>query len=591
MASSAGTISGNVTIERYIRARRAWRFLSAPVTTASAPTINAAWQEGVTTASGTTDPHPGYGTHITGANNTGLGFDQNPTGSYSTKESLSANTWTNIANTLTNKVTSQRGYMVFVRGSRANDLSSGVNATADATTLRMTGQLNAGDQSYSLAEGVQVMGNPYASAISIPHTFGVSNTVYSVWDPFLTGDYNVGAFVQYSWNGSAWTASVAPSSALVGGTVESGSAFILQVPTGGATLTLAESDKSAGSSLVQNPTALEDEMRVVLSKSTVSGTYAVLDGMVTTYATGSSNLVDDNDAIKANNFAQQISTKRNGVQLAIERRNRIAGTDTSYLQVANLSAGAYHLAMQANNLTQSNLFGKLVDQYTGTSSMLDLNGNYEYAFTVDANAGSYAADRFKIVYYQAAPLPVSFTTIKAWQQGQGNTVKVEWSVDNQINISRYQVERSGDGRSFTAIGSQAAMGINGAAMTYALLDAAAINGDNFYRIKSIGLAGDVQYSKVVKLRLGKLVEAISIYPNPVMGRQLTIAFSGMAKGKYELSIINPLGQTLQAQSIELQAANATQTIAVDAKIAKGNYQLQLIKPSGEKTMLKLVIAE
>ena len=170
-------------------------------------------------------------------------------------------------------------------------------------------------------------------------------------------------------------------------------------------------------------------------------------------------------------------------------------------------------------------------------------------------------------------------------------VKVEWSVDNQINISRYQVERSGDGRSFTAIGTQAAMGINGAAITYTLLDAAAINGDNFYRIKSIGLAGDVQYSKVVKLRLGKLVEAFSIYPNPVMGRQLTIAFSGMAKGKYELSIINPLGQTLQTQSIELQAANATQTIAVDAKIAKGNYQLQLIKPSGEKTMLKLVIAE
>ncbi len=37
---SGGTITGNATIERYMPARRAWRLMAAPITTANAPSIN-----------------------------------------------------------------------------------------------------------------------------------------------------------------------------------------------------------------------------------------------------------------------------------------------------------------------------------------------------------------------------------------------------------------------------------------------------------------------------------------------------------------------------------------------------------------------
>ncbi|PVD49471.1 hypothetical protein DC498_24960, partial [Terrimonas sp.] len=74
VAPVTGTISGNVTVERYIPARRAWRLMNAPV--GGTQTINQAWQEGVTTASPNPNPAPGYGTYVT-VGSVANGFDQN----------------------------------------------------------------------------------------------------------------------------------------------------------------------------------------------------------------------------------------------------------------------------------------------------------------------------------------------------------------------------------------------------------------------------------------------------------------------------------------------------------------------------------
>src|SRR5690606_7521960 len=74
VAPVGGSISGNVTVERYIPARRAWRLMNAPV--GGTQTINQAWQEGVTTASPNPNPAPGYGTYVT-VGTVANGFDQN----------------------------------------------------------------------------------------------------------------------------------------------------------------------------------------------------------------------------------------------------------------------------------------------------------------------------------------------------------------------------------------------------------------------------------------------------------------------------------------------------------------------------------
>jgi hypothetical protein len=74
-------IIGDITLEKYIPAKRAFRFLTPGVTTST--NINTNWQEGSSIAStagypytsGTQNPLPGYGTHITGVGGSTNGFD------------------------------------------------------------------------------------------------------------------------------------------------------------------------------------------------------------------------------------------------------------------------------------------------------------------------------------------------------------------------------------------------------------------------------------------------------------------------------------------------------------------------------------
>lgn len=161
------SISGNLTVERYIPARRAWRILSSPIY--GGVTINQAWQEGKTNVQPNPNPFPGFGTHITGGPVFGTaanGFDQNPGSSSSIKfYNSSTDSWNNLPNTNVNPVGLQ-AYMVFIRGDRGIALGPD-NVPPVPTTLRATGPMWIGDITYNVnATGFTALANPYASPIN-----------------------------------------------------------------------------------------------------------------------------------------------------------------------------------------------------------------------------------------------------------------------------------------------------------------------------------------------------------------------------------------------------------------------------------------
>jgi len=280
---------------------------------------------------------------------------------------------------------------------------------------------------------------------------------------------------------------------------------------------------------------------------------------------------------------------RNNSNLSVERRELVGLTDTIYLKITNMFQKDYILDMTGILLNHPNLLGKLVDNYTNTGTNLVLDGNTLYNFTVNANAGSFAADRFKIVYYQSTPLPVSFTSIKATQQDKN--IAVEWKVDNQVNISKYEVEKSTNGRDFTKVATQLPVGINGGAATYTWLDLNAVTGDNFYRVRSTGFSGDVKLSSIVKVTIGKGLPAITIYPNPAVNNTIALQFTGMPKGDYRIRLVNMLGQTVQTEQLAHSGSNTTLSFTISRGVAKGNYQLQIMKPGGDMLNRKIVITE
>ena len=162
--NSGNDITGNVTVERYISARKAWRFLAVP--TRPSQTIHAAWQENQ--PAGATTP-AGLGTQITSNRASWLadGFDMLSTGGPSMKTyNPVTNNYTGITTTLLPFAPALGGYMTFIRGDRtANAVASPVTSTI----LRTKGVLFTGTQaSIDVVAGqITPYNNPYASPLDL----------------------------------------------------------------------------------------------------------------------------------------------------------------------------------------------------------------------------------------------------------------------------------------------------------------------------------------------------------------------------------------------------------------------------------------
>jgi hypothetical protein len=226
----------------------------------------------------------------------------------------------------------------------------------------------------------------------------------------------------------------------------------------------------------------------------------------------------------------------------------------------------------------------LEDSYTGIPTQLNLNGTTNVDITIDGNAASFAADRFRIVFKPITVLPVTFTTISARKQnatpaGQQAGIAVQWKVDNELDIVAYDVQRAADGRLFSNVKNTPATGNNPAGtITYNWLDTHPVAGDNYYRIRSIARNGSVMYSQIVKVNMNQGVAGINLYPNPVSGRVIALQFMNMDAGIYSVRLINSAGQEVFSEKITHGGGSATQTIQLNNTFMSGVYQLEVTKP-------------
>jgi hypothetical protein len=595
--AAGGYINGNVTVERYIPAwsnHRAWRFLGIPITSSSTQTINAAWQEGQAANVIPAAPYQNYGTLITGPAGT-TGMDVATNGHSMIKYNPTTNGWDNITST-TGPIAANSCYMLYVRGDRSIPINANSQTITSPTTLRTTGTLNQGDQAaISVAPSkFAAVGNPFPTALDFTLIAAADrsniNQFFWLWDSQLN---TLGGYQLFS---PANSYKAVPGGGSYGtrqwSYIESGQAFFVQAANGATgSLTLREAYKTGGSTNMGfTPTTLPEEMRVSLFKVNADLSTSLLDGASSIYSSTGADMVNDDDAAKINNFTENFCILRNNTNLMMESRPVITENDTTFYTMWWLNQGNYQLEFAPSQLAHPGLGAWLQDAYLNTTTMISLtDSTTTINFSITSDAASASMNRFRLVYGPLSPLPVKFTGIKAFQQS--NDIAVSWKVENQVNISGYEVEKSTDGRNFTKVAAQKAIGSLDLTVSYNWLDVNAAPGDNFYRIKSIGIGGDISYSIIVKVKTGTGNPAITVYPNPVTGSVVTLQFVNMPKGNYTLTLTNGLGQALQTSQVNHSGANAAQSFSIDRRLAKGNYQLQIIKPSGKKEVIKLVIAD
>lgn len=581
-------ITGNVNLERYVPERRSWRLMTTPLTNSN--TIYQSWQNGGVYALGkgllVTAPVGGAGIDAVG--NSSL-----KTWNVAT-QTLQHVTNTTVPISATNTGSADNtGYFIFVRGDRDPGNIDPHIIRKNITTLTSTGYLQTGTQNFTglsaVANAFSLVGNPYASPINWnlvlanPGTTNIKRKFY-VWDPRLNtaGGYAVmddlitpGVFLP------------TPGSSTQDNFIQSAQAlYIITNASGAATVQVTETNKAStnNTSIFGRPEGSSQSLvtNLLLLNPTDSSTIEA-DGTRVDFNISFSDGVDDDDNIKFPNVNETFGLTRNTAFLATERRPAITLNDTLFFKLTKATERSYQFHFKPSGFSDPALLAMLEDSYANTTTVLSLTGITRVNFVINSDAGSKVSNRFRVVFTQTATLPVSFTSIRASRKS--NQVAVEWKVERELNIKHYDTERSPDGINFTKVNTTAAKGYN-QSTGYGWIDTRPEPGNNFYRIKSIGLDGATWYSEVVKVNEIDGGEGMQVYPNPIENRIMNLRFIDKSKGMYSVMLSNNMGQAIVLKELKHAGGSSTHSIMLPSSVKTGTYQAEV---QGEGTTVTMKI--
>lgn len=441
------------------------------------------------------------------------------------------------------------------------------------------------------AGGYSLIGNPYAAQVNMDEIMasgvGIDKGKYYMYDPYLNIDQ--GGYLTYTADINGVYSSTPPSPGGQTNILQSSQAFYVERTSATATVTFTEASKSNSLLLgLFRPLSTARVLTANLYLVNTDNSLALADGIKVQFDGTYSNDVDHQDAGKFGNIHESLALVRDTEFLAVESRRQVVLSDTLFLHLANTSRRRYQFQFAASGL-DTVLTAFLEDAYTGTKTPLSMTSSQPYNFNVNGDEKSYAANRFRILLHPAAsgPLPVTFSRVKAWQQG--DDIKVEWMVENEINIAAYEVEKSTDATNFIKVNITNASRSTGDPGTYHWLDQQISTGNNYYRIRSIGTDGTIAYSSVVLVTTPASGPGFSIYPNPVITGIISIKFKRLPGGLYTARLVNSEGKTVLSRSISHSLSTTIETLRPGKTIMPGIYQLQLTGPGKRIKTIKVII--
>ena len=138
------------------------------------------------------------------------------------------------------------------------------------------------------------------------------------------------------------------------------------------------------------------------------------------------------------------------------------------------------------------------------------------------------------------------------------------------SIEDYVVERSGDGKTFLALGTVAATNGIGKA-NYNYLDAMPLTGTNYYRLRILERSGALRYSSVVTMKAASDArQHISVYPNLVKSNTLQYEVN-LPAGTYTLKVVNTAGVVVTTGSYKHSGGTIVNVLSAAAAIPPGLY--------------------
>jgi uncharacterized repeat protein (TIGR01451 family) len=201
----------------------------------------------------------------------------------------------------------------------------------------------------------------------------------------------------------------------------------------------------------------------------------------------------------------------------------------------------------------------------------------------DANGGTTIAPvTFTI---GATPLPVVLTEFSVVAVANRDAL-LTWHTASEQHNDHFDIERSFDGTTFTAIGQVAGHGTTSAATAYTFTDAsvaANATGPVYYRLRQVDTNGSATYSPLRTVSFTKAtVVSLSLYPNPVVDITKLDLGQLPATGIYQVLLLDATGRAVRTWNL---AGGQLQPLDLSS-LASGSYLVVVTGAQPDGTVLK-----
>lgn len=207
-------------------------------------------------------------------------------------------------------------------------------------------------------------------------------------------------------------------------------------------------------------------------------------------------------------------------------------------------------------------------------------GSQGILYRLNGSKGSVFGSPLALQFRPTGIIPVSIINFSVQRINKIN--KINWSSSQEINSLNFIIERSVDGRSFSAIGQVPANTNSNRVIDYSFIDNAPNKGINYYRMQMVNTDFSKIFSPIKSVRNEGTAD-VSIYPNPVRDL-LSIMINSDKPDLAIISIIDAFGKLVYTRSNNIAAG--VNNIQFDANlISKGTYLIK-IQLSSDKIIRK-----
>lgn len=269
---------------------------------------------------------------------------------------------------------------------------------------------------------------------------------------------------------------------------------------------------------------------------------------------------------------------------AFSTTEKMSSVDAVYTVERLSGTGSYDLTLGWPSSLEGPQFAALTNSEigiatnTGSAWSLPMGSGSQASNTATltglSNMGIFAVGKIGI------PLYVKFRSITA--SLKNNNVFLNWETLTEVDMQKFEIERSSDGVLFNSIGERSAMAANYSGYHYEFIDLSPLNGVSYYRIRSVESDGKISFSTILRISNGTVIgHSLIFYPNPVLNKEVNIQLSDFKQGGYQLIITDINGRYLLNQQIQVNANDLNSHIQLPSSMNKGNYML-LLSGNGER---------